>query len=181
MGGLLIFGMITIWLFGREFADRTARDLMALPTSRTSIVLAKLGVALVWCLVLLAVLVAFALAFGALLDLPGWSVAGAVQGLGLVLLTGGSTIGLATTYGLVASVARGYLTAVGAMFLTVFLAQVIVALGFGAVFPWAVPALMAGSAGPAQIPGVFALASVVLVTLASIAATLLWWQRADHA
>ena len=45
VGGML-FGMILIWLFGREFSDRTAKDLLALPTSRAAVVLAKLVVAL---------------------------------------------------------------------------------------------------------------------------------------
>ncbi|MEV0143917.1 MULTISPECIES: ABC transporter permease [unclassified Nonomuraea] len=37
--------MIAIWLFGREFSDHTAKDLLALPTSRTAIVAAKFVVA----------------------------------------------------------------------------------------------------------------------------------------
>jgi ABC-2 type transport system permease protein len=41
VGGMLIYGMIAIWLFGREFSDHTAKDLLALPTSRTTIVAAK--------------------------------------------------------------------------------------------------------------------------------------------
>lgn len=180
VGGLLIFGIIVIWLFGREFSDRTLRDLLALPTSRTSIVLAKLLVAFAWCLLLLALLVLFTLVFGALLDLPGWSATSAIRGVGMVLLTGALTVGLATTYGLVASVGRGFLPAIGAMFLTVLLAQVVAAVGYGAWFPWSVPSLMAGAAGPDQGPGIVGVGSVLLVGLASVTATLAWWERADH-
>ncbi|MEX5298315.1 ABC transporter permease [Kocuria sp. CPCC 205292] len=42
VGRLVISGSAAIWLFGREFSDRTATDLLALPTSRTAVVLAKL-------------------------------------------------------------------------------------------------------------------------------------------
>lgn len=148
VGGLLVFGLVTTWLFGREFSDRTAKDLLALPTSRGAVVAAKLLVAVGWCLLLAAQLVVISLLFGTLLDLPGWSTDTALRGLGTVLATTMLTVALATAYGLVASVGRGYLVAVAAMFASLFAAQIIAALGFGAWFPWSVPSLLSGVAGP---------------------------------
>jgi ABC-2 type transport system permease protein len=181
VGGLGIFGIIMIWLFGREFADRTAKDLLAMPAPRSAIVLAKFVAALVWCLVLTVVLVGLTLTFGTILDLPGWSAANALHGAGIVLLTGALTAALVTFYGLVASVARGYLPAVGAMFVTLLAAQVVAAAGYGAWFAWSVPALLAGAAGPDQAnPGLVGIASVPLVAVLSIVGTVAWWIRADH-
>jgi hypothetical protein len=37
-----VFGLVVIWLIGREFSDRTAKALLALPTSRDAVVAAKL-------------------------------------------------------------------------------------------------------------------------------------------
>jgi ABC-2 type transport system permease protein len=54
VGGIMIYGVIAIWLFGREFSDRTAKDLLALPTSRTAIVAAKFTLAAGWALLLAA-------------------------------------------------------------------------------------------------------------------------------
>ena len=34
VGGLIIFGFIFVWIFGREFTDKTVYDLLSLPTSR---------------------------------------------------------------------------------------------------------------------------------------------------
>lgn len=181
VGGLGIFGIIMIWVFGREFADRTAKDLLALPVPRSAIVLAKFVAAVVWCLVLTVVLIGLTFAFGGILALPGWSLVTAVHGAGIVLATGALTAGLVTFYGLVASVARGYLPAVGAMFVTLLAAQVVAAVGYGAWFAWSVPALLAGAAGPDQAtPGPLGIASVPLVAILSILATLTWWDRADH-
>jgi ABC-2 type transport system permease protein len=182
VGGLIVFGTAAIWLFGREFSDRTATDLLALPTSRTAVVLAKLLLGLLWCLLLLLLLVAVVLVLGVLLHLPGWSAEAGLHGAGRVLGVGVLTAGLAATYGLAASVGRGYLPAVGVLFLTVLAAQVLAALGHGAWFPWAVPALLAGTAGPEQAgTGWTGPAVVVLVTAVSSAATAAWWERADHA
>ena len=49
VGGTVIFGVILIWIFGREFSDHTAKDLLALPTSRAAIVIAKFAVTGLWC------------------------------------------------------------------------------------------------------------------------------------
>src|SRR5262245_62453804 len=48
IGGVIVFSIVTAWIFGREFSDRTAKDLMALPTSRENIVAAKLMVVAGW-------------------------------------------------------------------------------------------------------------------------------------
>ena len=62
------------------------------------------------------------------------------------------------------------------------LAQVVATLGYGAWFPWAVPSLLSGTGGPgAGAVGVAGLLSVLVVGVASGAATVLWWERADHA
>lgn len=181
VGGLMLFGLVMIWMFGREFSDRTAKDLLALPVSRGTIVAAKFLVAAAWCLALTAYLTAIALAVGVLLDLPGWSPGIAVEGLSTVLMTAALTAVVATAYGLAASVARGYLAAVGVMFATLLASQVVAAIGYGAWFPWSVPSLLAGAGGPDQpIPGVGGVATVLAVGLAAVAATTLWWERADH-
>lgn len=182
IGGLLLFGMVVIWLFGREFSDRTAKDLLALPTSRAAIVWAKLLVAVGWCLTLTLYLAAASLGLGALIGLPGWSAEVLADGLGTLLGTAVLTIALALGYGLVACLGRGYLPAVGAMFASLFAAQVVGALGFGAWFPWSVPGLLSGAGGPEQAaPGVPGIVGVLLVGAFTVVATLLWWERADHA
>lgn len=181
VGGLLVFGLVVTWLFGREFSDRTAKDLLALPTSRGAVVAAKLLVALGWCFLLTCQVVVITLLVGALLGLPGWSAHAARHGLGTAFATALLTVALATTYGLVASVSRGYLAAVGAIFVSLFAAQVIAALGFGAWFPWSVPSLLSGAAGPEQAtPRALGIAGVVVVGIAASVATVLWWEHADH-
>lgn len=59
--------------------------------------------------------------------------------------------------------------------------QVLAVLGWGAWFPWSVPAILAGAGGtqvePVTISGVV---GVVLVAVAGLAATIAWWERADQ-
>ena len=63
-----------------------------------------------------------------------------------------------------------------------FLAQILAATGWGGWFPWSVPALFSGLAGPrAEQVGAHSYAVVTATSVAGLAATLAWWRRADHA
>jgi ABC-2 type transport system permease protein len=181
VGGVLLFGLAAIWIFGREYSQRTATDLLALPTSRAAIVAAKFVVVVVWSAGLVAVMFLLGLAVGSLVGLPRWSVGLAVRGVGIVAATGGLTVLLVTALAFAASAGRGYLPAVGVMFLMVFLAQVVAAAGWGAYFPWSVPALYSGIAGR-DVQDLSSI-SYVLVGLAGVAGvlgTFVWWRVADH-
>lgn len=181
VGGMLVFGLATVWLFGREFSQNTVKDLLALPTSRTTIVAAKFVVALVWCLILAVQLVLLGLLIGAVLGLPGWSGEVAASGVAVIAATAVMTMLLTTPIALASSVGRGYLPGVGVMMTAVFCAQVVAALGYGQYFPWSVPALFSGLAGPDRVsPGPLGVLLVVLVGAAGVAATTLWWRNADQ-
>jgi ABC-2 type transport system permease protein len=181
VGGTLIFGVILIWIFGREFSDHTAKDLLALPTPRAVIVLAKFAVTGIWCGLLAVEAYVIGLGIGALLRLPGWSGSAAWQGLGRLLATAVLAWLLVSALALAASVGRGYLAAVGVMFVMVFLAQIVATLGYGHLFPWSVPGIFSGIAGADQpAVGVLGFALVVAVGVAGIASTVAWWQRADQ-
>ena len=181
VGGVLIFGLVMVWTFGREFSDRTANDLFALPTPRTAIVAAKFIVTALWCLVLGVLVSLFGLGIGALLRLPGWSGSTAAAGLGAVLAAALMAVLLTTPFGLAASVGRGYLAAVGVMFVVVFLSQIIAALGYGHLFPWSVPALSSGVAGEDRtMPGPLGYGLVVLTGAAGAIGTAIWWTTADQ-
>lgn len=136
VGGGLIYGLVVVWMFGREFSQDTVKDLLALPTARTTIVGAKFAVTAGWCVILALYTYLLGLVIGAVLGLPGWSAAVVLGGLWRLLVTAVMAMVLVTPFALAASVGRGYLAAVGCMFLAFFLAQVIALLGYGPYFPW---------------------------------------------
>ncbi|NUT48863.1 MAG: ABC transporter permease subunit, partial [Saccharothrix sp.] len=147
VGGTVVFGLVLVWLFGREFAHHTVKDLLALPTPRTAVVTAKFAVAFAWCLALAAQLAALGLVIGAVLRLPGWTTGVVLGGLVKVAVTAVLTAAVMTPVALAASAGRGYLPGFGAVLCTVFLAQIVAALGHGHLFPWSVPTLFSGVAG----------------------------------
>jgi ABC-2 type transport system permease protein len=185
VGGLIIFGFIFVWVFGREFSDKTVYDILSLPTSRMSIVLSKVITAASWSFTLILLVFILMLGIGAMLQLPGWSAAVVWHGFGLLLATGLMTVILCLPFSLVASFTRGYLPAMGCIFLVMILGEVITQLGNGAYFPWTVPLLYSGAAealsGKVAEPlGFISYILVALTGIVSLFITLIWWRYADQ-
>ena len=180
-GGMVLFSIITIWIFGREFSDHTVKELLALPTSRETIITAKFIVLVVWSLVITLFIFGFGLVVGDLVVIPGWSAellrTSFVNIMGAAVLT----IPLMSFVALLASAGRGYLPPFGWTIFTLVLASLSAFLGWGDWFPWAIPGLFSGAAGPRT--GLLGLHSYVMVITAGaigLAATYYWWRNADQ-
>ncbi len=181
IAGGMIFALITAWVFGREYSDRTAKEILALPAPRQSIVTAKFALILIWMLALSLFVFGLALAIGALVVIPGWSRPLAVESLATMLLVGILNYCLVPFVAFFASSGKGYLPAIGWAFLTLMLGQVAAVLGWGDWFPWSIPALASGMAGPRpEVLGVHSYGVMLAAFLISSCATLLWWLKADQ-
>lgn len=177
VGGILIFGLVAIWVFGREHADRTLKDLLALPTSRSSIVSAKLLLLGLWSCVLTGEIYCTGLLVGRVLSLPPVESAIFWQDSLVLLATAGLTILLSPVLAFAASKGGGYLPAFGILILEVASAQIMAVLGWGEYFPWSVVGLLAQG----QELGLASFLLVLLTGIAGAAATFAWWELADHA
>ena len=181
VGGLILFGFISSWIFGREYSDRTIKDLLALPIPRSLIVAAKFIILLIWCLLLALLVLGLGMWVGKIVVLPGWSWDLAVQGYQMFIICAFLTIALSTPVAFFASYGRGYLTPLGFVILSLIFAQIVAATGYGQYFPWAVPALYSRVAGStAALPGSISYVLVILTSAAGLVGTSLWWRYADQ-
>jgi ABC-2 type transport system permease protein len=181
IGGAVLFAFLTAWVFGREFADRTVRGLLANPTPRRTIVVAKATVIAIWGAAITAWVLVFGLAIGALVDMPGWSSADAGSAIASIAIAAVLTIGLQTWAAFFSGVGRGFIAPLAWTMAMVALSQVLAVLGWGAWFPWSVPAILSGAGGTQVEPvGLGGVLIVALVALAGLGATIAWWERADQ-
>jgi ABC-2 type transport system permease protein len=181
IGGAIVFSIVTAWMFGREYSDHTAKDLMALPAPRETIVTAKLVVISAWVLVTSLWIYLVALFIGYLVDIPGWRNALAWTSFNDVLATAFMTLLLMTPVALIASMGRGYLPPLGWAVLTIFFSQILAATGWGDWFPWSVPALYSGAVGPrSEQLGLHSYIIVLIASLLGLAGTFTWWRSVDQ-
>jgi ABC-2 type transport system permease protein len=181
VGGLILFSFIVSWVVGREFADGTLKDLLAVPVSRGTILLAKFVVVALWSLLLMVMISLVSLLLGAAIGLPQGSTGLFFHRTATLAIIACMAIVVAFPIAFFASVGRGYLLPMGIAALGVVLTNLIVYAGWGSYFPWAVPALYAGIIGGkgANLEPISYL--IVLITgFAGIAGTYLWWNFADQ-
>ena len=176
-------GVITSWVFGREFSDRTIKDLLALPVSRSKIVVSKLIVLLGWSLLLSVFVLIAALITGIAVRIPGWDPEAFLPFLRNFMLCSLLNVLLITPVALIASIGRGYILPISFVILIMVLTQLLfVGLpAFTFWFPWALPALVSGVAGDAiPPPGFVSYLLYGILVLGGLVGTLAWWKLADQ-
>jgi len=181
--GVIGSGFITSWVFGREFSDRTIKDLLALPVRRSTIVASKLIVLLGWSIILSVVILAAALLTGLATGITGWIASDFFSFLKLYLVCALLNTLLITPVAFVASAGRGYMLPISFVILIMILTQLLfVGLpGLSFWFPWALPALYSGVAGVAiPSPGFFSYFLYILAVVAGLLGAMAWWRYADH-
>lgn len=179
--GLLGFGFVFSWVFGREYAEHTLKDLLALPVSRAVIVSAKFFVALIWCLLLACELFLFILAIGGMVQLAGWTNALAFANTGKYVVIALLTIWLSAPVAFFASYGRGYLAPLGFVIIVLILANLIATVGLGPYFPWAIPGIYSIAVPTANIQlGYASFIILALTGLAGVSVTFAWWTLADQ-
>lgn len=179
--GLIGFGFVTSWVFGREYADRTIKDILALPVSRTLIVMSKFIVVAIWCLLLICLYFASVIFVGKLIDISGWDTRIILDHAYIYAGTSVLTLLLCTPVALLASWGRGYLLPMGFVILTLLMANFTGLVGLGPYFPWAIPGLLSVPAGTEGMQLI--LASYIILAFTSgmgIVGTIAWWRYADQ-
>lgn len=176
-GGFFLFVLTISWVFGREFADGTLKDMLAVPVQRASILLAKFIVVAAWSVLQTLLILIVALIMGGIIRLPGGSLAVILQGSAVVVMAGCLAIAVATPFAFFASVGRGYLLPLGVALLMAMMTNLVALAGWGEYFPWAVPGLYAQGKS-ALTPLSYWI--VVLTGLAGMIATYSWWKFADQ-
>lgn len=181
VGGAIIFAIVTTWVFGREFSDHTVKELLSLPTSRETIIAAKFAVVAFWTLLLTLLSFGVGLLVGNAVVIPGWSPELFRSATVDIIGAGSMTIMLLPFVAFMASMGRGFMPAFGWTIFTVVCAQIAAVLGWGGWFPWSVPALFSGAAGPrGEYLGMHSYIIVGFASLIGLAATFYWWRNADQ-
>jgi ABC-2 type transport system permease protein len=179
--GLIGYGFIISWTFGREFSDRTVKDTMALPVSRSEIVMSKFIATAIWSVLLSLIFLISAIIFGRIIRLSDWSNEVVIRNIGRFAITSLLTLLLSSPVAFLASFSRGYLIPLGFIILTLLMANFTGLVGLGPYFPWAIPGIFSTS-GVTEGVHLYPASYIVLFStfLAGLAGTLTWWIFADQ-
>ena len=181
VGGMLLLPFIVAYLFGREYTEGTAKNMLALPVGRHWFVAAKLVVAAVWWFVLVVVVLAEGVLVGLALGLPGFSVGMIANSVGNALLAAAISFLLVPVVAWVTVVGRGYMGPIAFAIAGMALGNLFGKTGWAEFFPWSIVPLMIGMVGSPQTLPTASYIVLALTFIAGTAATIATLRLADNA
>lgn len=175
--GLMGFGILSSWVFGREYQDQTFKDLLSLPVPRTSLICAKF-LALELCFVgMTALAVGVTFGLGSCFHLADFNLSlagGLVKRLGIATLY---NVSLSFLFPFIASMARGILAPISISFGALITAVIFGSQPIGRYIPWSVPGIYLSD--PQLINWASRLSISAIVSI-GVYGTILWWNYADQ-
>jgi ABC-2 type transport system permease protein len=153
IGGLIMCSIIMAYVFGREYAEGTAKNALALPIARNRFVFAKIIVSAVWLALLTMWIIVETYLVGTILGIAGLTTelffSTAIKLLVLALMS----LCCAVVVAWVAVETHGYFAPLGFSIFTLVLAMVFGRTGWGPWIPWSIVSLYSGAAGPESALG----------------------------
>lgn len=176
VAALMATGFAAAAAFGQPLADGRAGAYFGLATPRSTVALARCLVLLGWAAACVTAAVGLAVVASAVtsgLGAEAWTAVGRALAAGLL------GAGLAMPFAAVATATRSPLATVGALIGVVALTQMVVLVGGGAWFPYAVPSLWTGTGGAeaAAAVGPAGLLLTVAVVPVAVAVVVRQWRH----
>jgi ABC-2 type transport system permease protein len=147
IGGMIFLSFIVVFVFGREYIEGTAKNMLTLPVPRRYFALAKFIVSAAWFALLSLWLLPLGFAVGAALGLPGfdplffWRMAAKILASCLMCFA------VCPLVAWIAVATRGYFAPLGYAIFTLVLASVFGHTGWAPWIPWSIIGLYSGAAG----------------------------------
>jgi hypothetical protein len=182
IAGMILIGVIAAYVFGREYAEGTAKNMLALPIHREWFVLGKVAVIVIWFAALSVAFCAETFLVGLLVGLPGYSPGLVLHSAAVDLESAALLILLCPVAAWTALAGKGYFAPLGVTIFTLILGMVFGSTGWAPWVPWSIVPLFTGVAGPearqAIGPGSYAVLAAVFVV--GVAGAMIHVRRTDN-
>ncbi|MGN7381859.1 ABC transporter permease [Paenibacillus sp. SAFN-117] len=177
--GNLLYGVITAFLFNREFTEDTLKNLLTIPVSRTGLIVSKMVMLFLWIMAL--TLVAWGLTFVLALvgQFEGLSTGVLLQSLKQYTLGAGLLFLLSTPTMFVTFLFKNY---VPTIIFTSVITMINVALAdkkYSALFPWSAAHVIGDHAFFPEYPPSYSYLAIIITSIAGFTATVLYFRKAD--
>lgn len=177
--GTMLYGVITAYLFHREFGEGTLKNLLTIPISRTRFLLSKFILLLLWILMLTAAAWILTILLGLLAGFRGFTLSLALQYLGHYLAGGALLFALSPPVVLVTLVFRDYVPTIVFTIIITMVNVMIINSEYIALFPWSAAYVIVKGAFVPEFPPLYSYMAILITAVIGAAGTQLYFSRVD--
>lgn len=177
--GVLLYGVITAYLFNREFVEDTLKNLLTIPVSRVALLISKLLMLLLWILLLTMVAWVLTLVLGFMIKTDGLSASVLLKSiqdyvLGALLMFLLSTLTIWVTF-----LFKNYVPTI--MFTAVItLGNVtVISSDYKAIFPWSAAHVIVSHSYVAEYPPLYSILAIGMTSIIGFVASIVYFNRLD--
>ncbi|WP_066193474.1 MULTISPECIES: ABC transporter permease [Gracilibacillus] len=177
--GVPLYGVVTTYLFHREYTENTLKNLLTIPVSRLSFMVSKMMLLFIWISLLTALAWCLTAGIGLLLQFDGWSTSLLLASLQQFVTGGVLLFILSTPIIFVTLVMKNY---VPTIIFTIIITLINVMAGNSehrGLFPWAAAGDIANQTLPATYPAEYSYTMIAITALAGAVMMIAYFQKTD--
>lgn len=177
--GVPLYGVITAYLFSREYLEDTLKNLLTIPVLRISFIMSKLIILLMWIVLLTFLTWGLILLLGVLGQFEGLSLLLIAKSFGNFMTGGILLFILSTPIVLVTVVMKNY---VATIIFTIVITLINVMSGSSehrGLFPWAAAGDIANDTLPSTYPAEISYIAIFATSIIGFIATIIYFKKVD--
>lgn len=177
--GVLLYGVITSYVFNREYAEDTLKTMLVIPVSRTKLIMSKAVMICAWILSLTLFAWGLTLLLCAIFSFPGIDLLMILNTLGFYLLSGILMFMVMTPVMFVALVYKNFVPTIvftiGVVMLNVLFAN----SEYISLFPWSAPFAIVSGDPELKYPLAYSYISIILTSLSGMISCIMYFGKSD--
>lgn len=177
--GAPLYGVVTTYLFNREYVENTIKNILTIPVSRVSFIMSKTLLLFMWIMMLTMIAWFLTLFLGLLTQFDGLDISLLVESFKEFSIGGVLLFILSTPIILVTLVMKNY---VPTIIFTVVITLINVMGGSSehrALFPWAAAGDIANHTLPSTYPPEYSYTAIIVTALTGFIALIVYFKKAD--
>ncbi|WP_268489233.1 ABC transporter permease [Bacillus paralicheniformis] len=177
--GVPLYGVITSYLFNREYAESTLKNLLTIPVSRISLIVSKLVLLLIWIMMLTLIAWVLTLLFGLIGQFEGLSSAVLIDGFQQFMIGGALLFFLVSPIIFVTLLFKNYVPTIIFTIIISMVSIMVYGTEYSALLPWSAVWVIASGTFFPEYPPEYSFISVAATTILGLAATIVYFKKID--
>lgn len=177
--GVPLYGVVTAYLFNREYMEDTLKNLLTIPVSRAGFIISKSILLFMWIMMLTSVAWGLTFILGLLGGFEGMSPSLITKSFKQFSIGGGLLFILSTPIILVTLVAKNYVPTIIFTIMITLINIMSSSSEYRGLFPWAAAGDIANQTLPPKYPPEYSYISIMATSVIGFIATVIYFKKAD--